>query len=171
MKSYVLTVDPGVKAMGFCWWDAKHWCRELKPPVMAEVYFSNRGENDRYECIRQIMERAAEVGTGGAKLVRVVCETPVMFHGATGRAVAVRGDLTDLAFSAGVVGSLALLHGKIPFEAAPADQWKGQMDKEMMQRRIIETLGQRAFEVLSAKRLHDWDACGIGLWAQGFSFK
>lgn len=170
MKSYVLTVDPGVKAMGFCWWDAKYWKRELQPPVRAEVIFPDRKEKDPYECIRQIMSQFFSIKVAErAVCLRVVCEAPVYFHGAVGRAVAVRGDLTELAISAGVVASLALCHG-LKFEAAPANHWKGQLDKEMMQSRIVECLGQAAYSVLSAKRLHDWDACGIGLWAQGYAF-
>jgi len=70
-------------------------------------------------------------------------------------------DLFKLVYLVGVLGAAALAAvGNLPVLATPAE-WKGQLAKDMVTRRIQSALPGCAF------RDHEWDAVGMGLSAQG----
>lgn len=83
-------------------------------------------------------------------------EFPSLFQSAHGQMVARKGDLVKLAWFTG------LLFGRlIKPNLIPVPEWKGQLPKEVVKKRIIKILGKT--QTLKLKD-HDWDAVGIGLY-------
>lgn len=90
-----------------------------------------------------------------------MCELPTYFER---KHVAASSDaVIKLAIQAGAFAGVTALHGA-RFDYAPVQRWKGQLSKELVQRRIRKKLG-----VLHCVGFHRdvWDAVGIGLWRQG----
>lgn len=79
-----------------------------------------------------------------------------------------------IAAQAGSVYKLAFLVGYIAhafdFECevivTTPMEWKGQLPKDVIQRRVISRLGAAKCIGLNI-RSHAWDAVGLGLWALG----
>lgn len=170
MNSAILTIDPGVRTMGYVLWHAngEHW-RENLEKKPAEIYKANENElfkGDRQVWNKQIAELMVwlEKETVDYKLKEVICEMPKFFIGPAGDAAARRGDLTHMAFCVGSVGQFAKQRDA-KFFPVEVDKWKGQLPKLVVCQRIINRLPS-AYSKLSSRRGHDWDAAGLGLYCQ-----
>lgn len=98
---------------------------------------------------------------------RVFIEWPSFFGSAIGHAAAARGDLVKLTFGAGFVcGELHSIFG-CKTEPILVNDWKGQLPKDEVTRRIRSIIGVKKCRNLGIKT-HAWDAVGIGLYAKGF---
>lgn len=103
----------------------------------------------------------------------VYCEWPQFFDNSGGRAVAIKGDLTKLAVAVGCFMEVCRAQF-VDFKPVPINQWKGQLPKDVTNRRIQATLEARDSTIfeegggLFGLRSHAWDAVGIGLWVGGY---
>lgn len=96
--------------------------------------------------------------------VRVVyCEMPILFEGEFGHAVVAKGDLQKLTALVGAFLGVCSIHG-IRFKPILVNEWKGQMPKPVVNRRIRAILGVDT----KAYKRDEWDAVGVGLFAKGF---
>ncbi len=90
-----------------------------------------------------------------------VVEFPRIMAGSRGAASAARGDVLHLAHFCGLVHAEAL-GSDITFAIQDAGQWKGQLDKDIVKKRLIRLIGScdaKGNEILD----HAWDACGVAL--------
>jgi hypothetical protein len=99
-------------------------------------------------------------------------ELPVFYDDAGGHMAAKKGDLGKLLRSVGRIEELCRSRD-VRYVEHSVPQWKGQMSKDLVNRRICRVLDSvcfgRAFDRLVAMgcRTHAWDAVGIGLYAKG----
>jgi hypothetical protein len=93
----------------------------------------------------------------------VYFEEPVFFTDGGSTAVAASGSLVKLSMATGAMAQVAWGKGA-EVKMAPVVQWKGQLPKKVVNKRICKLLkcSSRAYTS------HAWDAVGIGLWAKGF---
>jgi hypothetical protein len=95
------------------------------------------------------------------KVDRIACEYPAFFESAAGTMVAKKGDLLKLTSLVGLMWGVVY---PLPFLLVPVNQWKGQLPKEVVNRRITAKLGEKACAGIKS---HAWDAVGIGLYVNG----
>lgn len=95
------------------------------------------------------------------KVIGIHCEYPAFFESAGGTMVAKKGDLLKLTSLVGLFWGMVY---PVPFYLVPVAQWKGQLPKEVVNRRIISILGEKQCEKI---KTHAWDAVGIGLHVNG----
>jgi len=151
----------------------------LVPPIAAGKYdlnrsFSTSGKilRNHISGVRELLKRLASK-LEGYHVERVYCEEMIGFDGV--RANAARADVLHVAFATGAIFYFAETIGAA-FHSVPVTKWKGQLSKDMVYRRILKRYGldERSSEdettfggLLSYPISHDWDAFGIGLFAQG----
>lgn len=163
-KLDLLAVDPGINAIGICWWATT---LQIMPTNSRDIAV-NKVEigNIFSERVRSVMI-TLEAIFRTYQFRRVVCEWPQTFSGSDkGEAASRSGIVAELAFSVGCIAQFADSKGA-EFMLAPVSQWKGQMSKDLVSRRIVKKLGETCYNVLSKRISHNWDACGIGLWSKG----
>lgn len=158
----VITIDPGLGGTGYCIWD-KDW-NLLSAGIVTsktKAIKSATQEIKTSEMCSYVTKIAQQ-----NQAVKGFIEYPRKFGGAGGNMVANRGDLVKLSTFVGfLAGSLSSV-GITP-EYVDVLTWKGQLPKDVVNRRITKLLSKKELSLLSPKRSHDWDACGIGLFMQG----
>jgi hypothetical protein len=95
----------------------------------------------------------------GYHITRVYIEMPAFFESSEGAMVARKGDLVKLTW---FVGLLCGMFYPIPTELIEVNKWKGQLPKEVVERRIKKI--DPAYHNLKS---HSYDAVGIGLYVKG----
>jgi len=100
-----------------------------------------------------------------SSLKGVWCEFPEFWDNLGGKVSARKGSLVKLAFIVGVYARISWELGT-EFNIVPVREWKGQLPKEIVNRRIVEMVGLEACERVGL-RTHAWDAAGIALFARG----
>ncbi|GAH42403.1 unnamed protein product [marine sediment metagenome] len=89
-------------------------------------------------------------------------------HSAQGYAAASGDAYTKLCVSIGVI--MDALDGLWPFAKwilVPVNEWKGQLPKPVVVRRVRQVLGKLEDEQGKTIATHAIDATGIGLWVKG----
>jgi hypothetical protein len=147
-KAKKITIDPGATGSGWAVWDAK-WMLLGNGIVIPPSAFA--WETKAYWVVTRLEEVAEKWGCTEGYI-----EYPAFFqvHGA---GVATSGALVKLAWFVGLVC------GSLPFppELVTVNEWKGQLPKEVVIKRIKKIL-----PAVNAKS-HDWDAIGMGLYLKG----
>lgn len=173
----ILTIDPGINAMGVACWDKQYFGTIPKLPMWAASFELTKdvkeGEpwDQRIEylvdTLRKHLKQIGWATTG------IWCEMPVLFAGAGGHAAARRGDLTHLAFAVGRLCGFAAELKADYFKTVEVQEWIGQLPKDLTHKRVrdclnvIDTDSARVDYILGKKASHHWDAIGLGLYAQG----
>jgi hypothetical protein len=98
----------------------------------------------------------------------VVCEWPRYFTGAVGQAATAKGDIHKLSYLIGQFGLVCKMH-YINMQLVPVNDWKGQLPKATIERRILRVIGAEHCKSLGLKD-HAFDAVGIGMYAKGHRF-
>lgn len=153
------SIDPGLAGTGWAEWDGG------RAPVRVGVIRANRSKAElavRCEDIaRQMVQIIHEGRYPPAKTdTHVTLEMPQHMVNIKGIA-AQAGSVYKLTF---LVGYLAKAVYPCIVHVVTPGEWKGQLPKDVVQRRIIKHLGMRTCVKLNI-RSHAWDAVGIGLWA------
>lgn len=180
-----ISIDPGCSTMGVCVWDMSSWdANKLRPPVEALAVNLNKGgflreqtnSGGMYNYLsgtRELIKRLKRIAARYAKVDRVYCEEMESFGGVRGNAAG--GDVLHVAFACGAFYQWASELGA-GFHPVRVTEWKGNLSKEQVYRRILKRFDltehseeeERTFAgILTYPISHDWDACGIGLFAQG----
>lgn len=94
---------------------------------------------------------------------RVYVEYPKLFESDGGKVSARSGSLVKLAFNVGMLVQCCWGENT-SVKLVDVNEWKGQMSKELCQKRILKHLPSLKRSQLSD---HVWDAIGIGLHVQG----
>lgn len=165
----LLAVDPGVN----CGW--AFWPEEKKYPVQCGVIkphtnfqkmknlLASDGEIDFFKKMHSTIHQLSKIVLE-LKPKYVVCEWPQSFTSVGGRAASGAGSIIKLAFGIGQVALLADACGA-KFIPVPVAQWKGQLSKRIVIKRIKKTLTLARLDYLEPDS-HAWDALGIGLFCK-----
>lgn len=97
----------------------------------------------------------------------VYCELPAFFESAKGMAAAGRGDIVKLSYLVGLYAGICHSR-KVHFGTVPVNDWKGQLPKSVIKKRILKRFGVAACAYFKGDI---WDAVGIGLYVKGINFQ
>lgn len=154
----MLAVDPGIN-LGWAFWpEGKKYptqCGVIKPHKKFEDFSVSM-----HSTIHQFGKIVLRL-----KPKYVVCEWPQSFTSVGGRAAAGAGSIIKLAFGIGQVALVAIVC-KAKFISVPVAQWKGNLSKQIVIKRIKKRLPESRIEYLEPES-HAWDAIGIGLFCKG----
>lgn len=159
--SYLLSVDPGTERMGLALFDA-----ETKKLVLARLLrATEKTAFERVYRMGQMLDLTASE-LGAHKSYTLVMEYPqVHRHGPAAKA-----DPDDILVLMAAFGAvLAKLPKASAMKFPRPGQWKGQVPKKIMCKRILEALSDVERALLKPlKEDHNAvDAVGLGLWALG----
>lgn len=166
--SYVIAIDPSVSSCGIARWRFTTWARWEKalPPEEVHLWHPPSKAKAWHEKMNW-MARALDIYIAEADLPihSVGCELPMMVRGG-GEVVANSGALVKLSCCVGAFAGVCAMHD-VEFVPVPVHDWKGQLPKTMVNRRIKKLLGAANCREF---RADIWDAVGIGLYMKGVRF-
>lgn len=158
-----LTIDPGTIATGVAKWRADMWENPV-PPFDVELVRTPKAvlQRDWLDKVAWQRDRFQAL-VGDDNVIEVFVELPMKFEGVKGDMVSAKGDLVKLTFLVGAFYGVCQDLG-IPFEPVPVIEWKGQLPKPVVEKRIRDALGVKRCTSFTADV---WDAVGIGLYKKG----
>lgn len=160
MQRSIIAIDPGIGSTGWAYWEAR---AGRVPTAVGLVREGSDGEwQDRaFYQARRLMNELPNRND-----VDFYCEMPIFFAGTTGGIASVgTGSLQKLCFYIGCVRALtAFFYKYSDFHPVLVRDWKGQLPKKIVNKRIVQLLGAANCEDF---KVDIWDAVGIGLWAKG----
>jgi hypothetical protein len=158
----LLAIDPGLQGTGLAFWEDRS---KLAP---SRVYvIRSKADEDwvlRAEAIA-VHLRTSFPPRVGERHLTLACELMEM-HGSARARMMWHGDLQRTLVLIGMMTMVMRQHGADRVRLIPPSEWKGQLPKSVVERRIQSTLGRKVCENLEIKT-HGWDAVGIGLWVKG----
>ena len=155
----IVSVDPGIEMGWAAWEDGNFKCSAGGPPDYAGVLIPCVSWNwrARVHWLRVEFRKLLK----DLRCDSIHCEQPEFFDSTVGHTAARRGDLVKLILVTGIlVGQVS------SFKLYPVREWKGQLPKSVVNRRIEEIVGHKDRAGINFKS-HAWDAVGVGLYAQG----
>ena len=170
----MVSVDPGTATAGVCVWSSVKWARSCKLGTLAagpedaiSISLPRSSGGLYVERAFQLKERVKDfLQPYQTRVERLIVEEMAIYPGRMDAAQ----DVLGISFFCGVLASDFWALGA-EVEMAPVINWKGNMKKGMTAKRIqrrFEEAGLETDKLTSiGKPGHDWDACGIGLWAMG----
>lgn len=156
----MLAVDPGVNCGWAFWPEGVKYpirCGVIEPHTNKEVDFFAKIHSTTHQLAGIILRLKPKC---------VVCEWPQSFTSVGGRAAAGAGSIIKLAFGIGQLALAADACGGAKFIPVPVAQWKGNLPKRIVIKRIKKRLTPARLEYLEPES-HSWDAIGIGLFCKG----
>jgi len=152
---HLLTIDPGVRSTGWCYWQNLSIAR---PTPDAHGVWCAPGRLDWQRATQVVVDQCAErlmdMQTRG---LRIVVEWPALWTGsAKSMASGEAGDLFKLAACIGALTREAWVVTHRRATMLPVNAWKGQLSKEIVVRRVKHQTGIAFAD-------HEADACGMGL--------
>lgn len=161
----MLSIDPGLSGTGWAAWRGTKLLRAgvVYPPANPLESLTGSDTPDKAAAITQKLLADMRFPSHVDPFqMTIYIEMPQHMTSAKG-----------IAAQAGAVYKLAFFVGYLARAFHPTDvrlvipmEWKGQLPKDVVQRRIIRTLGVNTCTKLNI-RSHAWDAVGLGLWANG----
>jgi len=165
MKKWMVSVDPGVNALGWAlWrWDPPHRKNLATPDECGIVNAPARLRMTPHQRVDYLADTLCERLDGMRPNMVVVEWAEFRAGDAVGHSAAARDDLGMLCFAAGV-----LCRWGLESHLAPVSKWKGSLPKRVVHERVVRAVG---VEARNGERFnsHAVDAVGIGLWAKGFN--
>lgn len=155
----LIAIDPGI-VLGFAFWPEKK-----KYPTQCGIIKPQHGKSKNFFMnIHSTIHQLGKIVLT-LKPEFVVCEWPQSFTSVGGRAAAGAGSIIKLAFG---IGQIAMVTDacEAAFIPVPVAQWKGQLSKAIVIKRIKKKLPASRIEYLEPES-HAWDAIGIGLFCKG----
>lgn len=164
----MLSFDPGTRAMGFCLWGnliVGDSTRGKYRPLLEAFVLTPR---DKATWQQSVVDIVAQLEDRFALETIKLCvsEWPEVMGGEKAFAANQSGDILKLAYAVGAVMQWAISCKAASYQIVPVTTWKGQLPKAVVADRVKVRVGN-SYTLLSRNMSHDWDAAGIGLWAQG----
>jgi hypothetical protein len=162
-RGCLLAIDPGLQGTGLAFWEST----QDTEPTWTDV-ISFRGKEDwifRAEMLaREIKSRLQNETTTGKMLGRLtmVCELMEMHQSARAQMMWKSGDFQRTLVYIGMIVAHTSKYVDEVVLTKPSE-WKGQLPKPVVERRLRRLIGEAACDQLQIKS-HAWDAVGIGLW-------
>jgi len=145
----ILAIDPGLRACGVAWFEDKKLIR-------SELVSAKKVAGDA----KAFLAMANAVYSSSPQVVEIAIEYPQQYA----RAPSPRDAVQKLV---GVIGALAVKFPDAETTYYFPREWKGQVPKDVMRRRIMERLSeaeQERIPDLCASKIHNvFDGIGIGL--------
>ena len=178
----VVAVDTGLSALGYAvWLNVKTPSTTVVAPMTCGVIKGkNTKSNDPLSWVKDADQIITDFysaldGTGYFNIDPYpICEPPPCYQvlewpefRSSSMGLAAASSVLKLAYMCGMHGGVANPHVK--HVLAPVRDWKGQLPKEIVNKRIVRAIGRTA-EDGTKFGSHAWDAVGIGLWWLGFKF-
>lgn len=162
---YLITIDPGLRSTGIAIWisDAYAFDHELHPKEamlltsQSSMTWQEKAENIADQFDDLIFERHR------TNISSAHCEMPEYYSSLKGATAASSGSLFKLCFLVGMLGGICMKQG-IDFHLIRPTKWKGQLPKDVVQKRITRLLGKEKCRRFSKDI---WDAVGMGLFMKG----
>jgi hypothetical protein len=153
MGNNILTIDPGKAGTGVAIWPAETFlCGDKTCLPFFHCVMRFKNENTYAERLRDLVIRF--------NIKKVYMENASFFEGCRGRLVARSGALIVLSEFIGMVRRQLILEG-CTVELLTPQRWKGNLPKEIIERRIKKIWPE------CAAKSHDVDAIGIGFYLLG----
>jgi len=165
-RRYFVSIDPSINDIGLAIWEQSSFRQLAEPLAIHEIqtqkydYWTDKLK-DLNVTLNSVLAGHG-VGMRGAGCLRAYVEQPGFFASAKGRASADRGDLVKLSASFGAIAGFCW-YGNIQFIPVTVQEWKGNLTKDTVKRRILKLLPN----IDPAYSSHCFDAVGIGLYAKG----
>jgi len=159
----IWTIDPGLQGTGIAVWEPTTWTTRKRPvpPVHTETLRS--GSSPAIETKMAVMTHRVKALLRDWPCKEAYIEKPAFFQSASGLMTASRQDLTKLTLCAGYIWGWLASEG-VTVKFVEVHEWKGQVPKTVMAKRVNKLLRQRVNREWSE---HVYDAVGIGLWVKG----
>ncbi len=154
-----ISIDPGFGGTGYAVWEHGKFKQQMGEPILTGTIKPR--DSDTVDGALEIVDKLwSELNR--YEFRRVGIEFPKLFGGsAVSMASAQSGDLFKLVY---LIGTLGNTFRGASVELIPVNTWKGQLTKDVCERRIRGRLGwERKTDIDN----HCWDAIGIGLWMSG----
>lgn len=160
----VIGVDPGLSGTGWALWTRDRVRRgfDAVPAACGIVTSSRRlAWRDKIAAIEHtFVSGIIDITRWGTTTVFV--EMPEWQGSAKSAMTWTTGDMQKLTYLVGYLDGCAQLWAE-EFVPVPVSVWKGQLPKDVVQRRIEKIVGLDHCRALKIKS-HAWDAVGIGLY-------
>ncbi len=161
MARFTLFVDPGLRSCGVALFEGtrlyKAW---LSRNTMSKIRGNEAWDSMANAVVKDWIRRTRR---RGQLLYLLGCEVPQIYRGSKARP----DDLIQLAGVVGAVSAAVPANRRISYYPR---EWKGQVPKDVHNRRILEKLGadeKRAIEFAGAATHNVNDAVGQALWYHG----
>jgi len=167
---YVISVDPGFTTFGFAVFKYNDFQFSQVPTIVDSYsYTQKKGDavTDSFgsKLITTMNEFRSKIHTYRATALLLFIEEPQYMQSGKGVAALHRGDLVHLSMAAGVFIGYLFTGLCMPVSIKPT-QWKGNLPKDVINKRIKKIIGPEESKKLSNGG-HDWDAVGIALHQKG----
>lgn len=161
--SLLITIDPGIDALGWAVWDdynSSFFYKELNAPIDSGVCRTDK-KLPWFAKTNDMAFKVSEILSNYNKNCHhVACEMPKYMESQKGRVAARSDALVKLVFMVGKIAQVAEEYG-MQFIPVAVGEWNGQLPKKIMEDRVTKRLGIRYRE-------HEYDAVGIGLHLKGY---
>ena len=158
MLNSLLSIDPGLH-LGYAYFPKK----KLYPTHAGLIVPETKGKDFFVNLHTTITQYASILRKFSPQVVTI--EWPTVYSSVVGRAAAGSGSIVKLAFTIGKLAQVAEAYGSM-FIPVPVVQWKGQLPKNTVIKRIQRILSVPRLKKLNPKK-DCWDAIGIGLYVRG----
>lgn len=155
----LLAIDPGLGGTGWALWETGR-----SPARIGIVRDTARDDLLSVRCQELCQKLYLSVATLYS-LQTVVIEMPQQMSNRAGIA-AQAGGVYKLAVLVGALTMYLMNTSNATVHVVTPSEWKGQLPKDVVQRRVEQRLGISLCQKLKI-RSHAWDAVGLGLWAMG----
>lgn len=157
---YVICIDPGTYSSGYAGWSLAGWQQPDALPTVSGLMTTSKYD----EPVTRIQTMNGNMYDLFAthQPTRVAIELPQLFAHAVSQAAAQRGDLGLIYMAVGAIVCAADRTGAT-VELVPVRDWKGNMKKGLVEKRIRDYFNGRVTGVVK----DTWDAIGIGLYLKG----
>lgn len=163
----LLAIDPGLNSLGYAYWSADQTDEQppqtvglLHAPRKLDLPTRSRWLGKQLNEMTLAASTKNQIAGNRVTLLECVSEYPAFFGGQSVRGWA-KGDLQKLCF---LVGVLVGTFRWCPFKIVTPGEWKGQLPKDVVIRRLQNKFGPGATQEWEKD---SWDAVGIGLWKLG----
>lgn len=155
----ILTIDPGLYSTGWAEWTDEFKLLDVGLWEGKSEVWENKAQDIIYCLVKHL--RLQNI------ITTVYCEYPKIFNTPGGLQIGLSGSIEKLTFLVGAIGGVCF-HKGLRFKLVEVNQWKGQLPKEIVKKRIQRVLGMS-----KTKRFKKdiWDAVGIGLYKAGRLFQ
>lgn len=162
----LMAIDPGLNSMGWAFWETTTVVsirNRVRPPDAVGLNHAPQ----KYDLVRRALHQAVAlhhvVLDHGIEIdsVHFVSEYPA-WHGDQVRKGWASGDMQKVCLLVGTF--VGYLHQAKSFTLVTPNEWKGQMPKDVVKRRLIKRFGPGTTQDWERDV---WDAVGIGLWKMG----
>lgn len=153
----VISIDPGLSGTGWVVWDHAE-------PVNAGIWTPPR-DLLWYQAAQWLGQMLANVVPVHPYTTLVLIEMPEYQSSPTREMGWKTGSLQKLTFLVGWLSAISSMNFAMAIPVL-VHEWKGQLPKPVVERRVQQTLGRDTCQRLGL-RSHAYDAAGIGLYGLG----